>query len=111
MSRIARAVAEGLPHYVTQHGNYRQVIFRADADYQQYEEQEDTTLIHQIRCSLIGRPCGDGGFTENLERTFGRWLEALIFGRQRSRGEIGTVLFFLLLVLRYARNTAVPFIQ
>jgi hypothetical protein len=27
MPRIARAVVAGLPHYITQHGNYRQVVF------------------------------------------------------------------------------------
>lgn len=38
MPRIARAVARGLPHHITQRGNYRQVIFRRDADYLQYLE-------------------------------------------------------------------------
>lgn len=38
MPRIARAVAVGLPHHITQRGNYRQVIFGQDDDYRQYLE-------------------------------------------------------------------------
>jgi putative transposase len=38
MPRIARAVAVGIPHHVTQRGNYRQVVFGEDGDYQQYLE-------------------------------------------------------------------------
>lgn len=38
MPRIARAVAVGLPHHITQRGNYRQVIFSQDDDYHQYLE-------------------------------------------------------------------------
>jgi putative transposase len=36
MPRIARIVAEGYPHHITQRGNYRQRIFQNDADYLQY---------------------------------------------------------------------------
>lgn len=38
MPRIARAVAVGIPHHITQRGNYRQVVFEQDADNQQYLE-------------------------------------------------------------------------
>lgn len=38
MPRIARAVAVGIPHHITQRGNYRQVVFEQDSDYQQYLE-------------------------------------------------------------------------
>jgi putative transposase len=38
MPRIARAVAEGFPHHVTQRGNYGQDVFGSDADYLQYLE-------------------------------------------------------------------------
>lgn len=38
MPRIARAVAVGLPHHVTQRGNYRQIVFQRDEDYLQYRE-------------------------------------------------------------------------
>ena len=36
MSRIARLVAVGLPHHITQGGNYRQNIFLDDSDRRQY---------------------------------------------------------------------------
>ncbi len=38
MARIARAVAPGIPHYVTQHGNRGQQTFFKDEDYQSYLE-------------------------------------------------------------------------
>lgn len=36
MPRIARAVAVGLPHHITQRGNYRQEVFRDDDDRSRY---------------------------------------------------------------------------
>lgn len=36
MARIARVIAPGLPHHVTQRGNRRQVTFFADDDYHAY---------------------------------------------------------------------------
>ncbi len=36
MPRIARVVAEGYPHHITQRGNYRQNIFSDDADRKKY---------------------------------------------------------------------------
>lgn len=36
MARIARIIAVGLPHHITQRGNYKQVVFFDDADRQQY---------------------------------------------------------------------------
>jgi len=38
MPRIARAVAVGHPHHITQRGNYRQQVFQGDEDYHQYLE-------------------------------------------------------------------------
>ncbi len=38
MPRIARVVAKGYPHHVTQRGNYRQPVFEEDDDYVQYLE-------------------------------------------------------------------------
>ncbi|MFQ5585279.1 MAG: transposase [Thermodesulfobacteriota bacterium] len=37
MPRIARAVAPGYPHHVTQRGNYQQNIFKDEEDYRQYK--------------------------------------------------------------------------
>ena len=36
MPRIARLVVPGYPHHITQRGNYRQTIFKDDADRRQY---------------------------------------------------------------------------
>jgi len=36
MPRIARIVAVGYPHHITQRGNYRQRVFQNDVDYLQY---------------------------------------------------------------------------
>jgi len=36
MARMARVVAAGVPHHVTQRGNRRQQVFFSDADYQTY---------------------------------------------------------------------------
>jgi len=36
MPRIARTVAVGYPHHITQRGNYRQTTFACDDDYVQY---------------------------------------------------------------------------
>lgn len=38
MARIARAVAPGVPHHITQRGNRRQPVFFRDADYELYLE-------------------------------------------------------------------------
>lgn len=36
MARLARVVAPGFPHHVTQRGNRRQLVFFADEDYRTY---------------------------------------------------------------------------
>ncbi len=36
MPRIARAVAVGFPHHITQRGNYQQRVFAAESDYKLY---------------------------------------------------------------------------
>lgn len=36
MPRIARAVATGYPHHITQRGNYQQHVFEVEQDYAQY---------------------------------------------------------------------------
>jgi putative transposase len=38
MARLARVVAAGLPHHVTQRGNRRQPVFFGDDDYETYRE-------------------------------------------------------------------------
>ncbi len=36
MPRIARAIGVGLPHHITQRGNYRQKVFNTDSDRERY---------------------------------------------------------------------------
>lgn len=38
MARIARVIAPGIPHHVTQRGNRRQQTFFCDDDYQAYSD-------------------------------------------------------------------------
>jgi putative transposase len=38
MARLARAVAPGVPHHVTQRGNRRQPTFFAEDDYRAYRD-------------------------------------------------------------------------
>lgn len=42
MPRIARVVAQGYPHHITQRGNYRQKIFSSDTDREKYLSLTDT---------------------------------------------------------------------
>ena len=50
MPRIARAVAVGFPHHITQRGNYRQAVFEADSDYIRYLELlKDYSDRHQLK--------------------------------------------------------------
>ena len=50
MARLARAVAAGVPHHVTQRGNRRQPTFFGDADYEMYR-------------ALLATSCGRHGVT------------------------------------------------
>jgi putative transposase len=49
MARIARVVASGMPHHVTQRGNRRQQTFFNKQDYQAYIElMSEWCLIFQV---------------------------------------------------------------
>ena len=57
MPRIARVVAAGYPHHITQRGNYRQKIFADDTDRRKYlsllkEESKRYHLIILAYCLL-----------------------------------------------------------
>ena len=50
MARIARVVAAGYPHLVTQRGNRRQPTFFSDADYQAYLElMAESCRLHGVK--------------------------------------------------------------
>ena len=50
MARIARVVAAGIPHHITERGNRRQVTFFCAEDYQAFIEQ------NPVRAGLAGLP-------------------------------------------------------
>ena len=57
MSRIARIIAPGFPHHITQRGNYGQTIFQCDADRKQYlqwvqEYSEKYSLVNLAFCLM-----------------------------------------------------------
>ena len=57
MPRIARVVAVGYPHHITQRGNYRQRIFSDDTDHKKYisilkEESKRYSLIILAYCLM-----------------------------------------------------------
>ncbi|MEA2022146.1 MAG: transposase, partial [Candidatus Caldatribacteriota bacterium] len=57
MPRIARVVAAGYPHHITQRGNYRQKIFAGDTDRRKYlsllkEESKRYNLIILAYCLI-----------------------------------------------------------
>jgi len=57
MARIARAVAPGIPHHITQRGNRRQQVFFRDEDYQAYLELMSERNL-QLRNSLFRKSRG-----------------------------------------------------
>ena len=53
MPRVARIVAPGYPHHITQRGNYAQEVFPEDSDRQQYLEWiAEYSKKHEV--SLLG---------------------------------------------------------
>lgn len=54
-------------------------------DWKKYlRENEDEVVINNIRNAMMGRPCGDVFFIEELEQRFARRLHALPHGRPRK---------------------------
>lgn len=45
MPRIARVVAEGYPHHITQRGNYKQTVFENDQDHEFYLRRLNEYLV------------------------------------------------------------------
>jgi putative transposase len=89
MARIARIVAPGMPHHITQRGNRRQQTFFTDDDYQQYltllsalQEQEMGLFYRHER---TGRPLGTDVFIEKIETLTNRVLFKQKPGPKRSK--------------------------
>lgn len=77
MPRMARTVAQGYPHHVTQRKNYQQKVFN---------DEDDEEIIKNIRkCSTTGKPYGNDRFMKRLEKLFGRRLRALPWGKPRNK--------------------------
>lgn len=84
MSRIARIVAPGLPHHVTQRGNHRAAIFFEDGDYALYRdilagESGKAGVAVWAWClvpnhvHLLVVPADEGGFARALGHTHRRY--------------------------------------
>jgi len=57
MARIARVIAPGYPHHITQRGNRRQQTFFCDEDYLTYLQlMSEWCLKRKVECSIPGTP-------------------------------------------------------
>jgi putative transposase len=61
MARLARVVAPGLPHHVTQRGNRRQETFFSPSDYRLYRR------LMAEWCGRTGRPQGEKNSLQAIE--------------------------------------------
>jgi hypothetical protein len=59
MARLARVIALGMPHHVTERGNRRQQTFFGEADYQHYPELISPTSKPAKRLRLSALPLAD----------------------------------------------------
>ncbi len=84
MARLARVIAPGFPHHVTQRGNRRQTTFFAPDDYRAFLETglPDEALDTLRRHERTGRPLGSEVFVQTLVRLLGRNLTLLPPGRK-----------------------------
>jgi putative transposase len=96
MARIARVVAAGVPHHVTQRGNRRQKVFFCDADYETYRallvagcrEAGVTVLAYCLmpnHVHLILQPRDEDGLRAALSDAHRRYSREINF-RQGWRG-------------------------
>ncbi|MBU1168704.1 MAG: hypothetical protein KKD44_03980 [Proteobacteria bacterium] len=88
MARIARAVAPGIPHHITQHGNRRQQTFFAYIEMMSDRrighravpgristDAQDLEIEMLRKHERTGRPIGDDSFIERLELILERILK------------------------------------
>src|SRR5665648_34129 len=70
MPRIARIVAAGYPHHITQRGNYQQKTFSDDTDRNKYLSllKEENKRYHLIIWSRSPRPGRDGLMSRMIPR-------------------------------------------
>lgn len=125
MPRIARAVAVGFPHHITQRGNYRQRVFENDDDYLQYLEwlqiySKKYALNIWAYCLMnnyvhfIAVPMEDNSLAKTFNTLHMRYSQH-INSRQENRGHLWQGRFFscalderhLYAAVRYVENNPV----
>lgn len=125
MPRIARAVAVGFPHHITQRGNYRQRVFENDADYLQYLEWLQTYskkyalniwayCLMSNHVHFIAVPMEDDSLAKTFNTLHMRYSQ-YINSRQENRGHLWQGRFFscalderhLYAAMRYVENNPV----
>ena len=125
MARLARVVASGVPHHVTQRGNRRQPVFFSDADYRTYlhllhEQSLRWGLDVWAYClmtnhvHLIVVPRQDVSLTRAIAETHRRYTRAINF-REAWRGYLWQGRFasfpldepYLLAAIRYVERNPV----
>ena len=98
MARLARVVAPGLPHHVTQRGNRRQQTFFCDEDYQSYLEViAQSRSAHQVEIwaycltpnhvHLIAVPQSADGLKRAIGKVHRRYTRMVNF-REGWRGHL-----------------------
>ncbi len=98
MARLARVVAVGIPHHVTQRGNARQFILSSDADRLVYLELlREYALLHQLsvlgyclmsnHVHLVVIPQQNDALAKGLKHTHGRYA-AYWNVRYKSSGHV-----------------------
>ena len=96
MARIARVIAPGFPHHVTQRGNRRQQTFFCDDDYQVYVDLlREQCLAHGVliwgwclmpnHAHLIAVPASETGLRLAIGNTHWRYTRHVNF-REKWRG-------------------------
>jgi len=84
MARLARVIAVGIPHHVTQRGNARQYILTENADRCTYLElMRRYCQLHELcvlgyclmsnHVHLIAIPCKEDSLAQSLKQTHGRY--------------------------------------
>ncbi|MEW6739479.1 MAG: transposase [Nitrospirota bacterium] len=125
MPRIARAVAVGFPHHITQRGNYRQRVFEKDDDYFRYLEwlqiySKKYALKIWGYCLMsnhvhfIAVPMEDDSLAKTFNTLHMRYSQ-YINSRQENRGHLWQGRFFscaldekhLYAAMRYVENNSV----
>ncbi|PWU01004.1 MAG: transposase [Terriglobia bacterium] len=98
MARLARVIAPGVPHHITQRGNARRVVFETDADRLVYLELLDANrrlygvailgfCLMSNHVHLVAIPERMGSLALALRHTHGRYA-AYLNARQNASGHV-----------------------